>query len=673
MKYNLKKLFTLLLVAVMVILMMPMSALADSATSGDFTYTDNSDGTCTVTGYTGSDTDVAIPDMMENLTVTRIGNNAFQGCGLIDVNIPYTVTNIGANAFDDNSLTAVQMPMSLTRIEASAFANNNMSSVTFPSCVEFIGANAFATNTLTEIMLPKPDNNYIGKWTNSTGDEFVGEDLVPVAGEYTRNEYLPIFDYYVMEEELGIVSICDYNGLETDVVIPEKLNGYIVYRIDYKAFYDNGLTSVSLPSSVVEMGGEAFAGNASLTSINLPSGYKGYENSWTDFSGNEFASGAAITDLTKRYFAKLAFLEYEGDALIMHHYPDAVCAVPSTICGMTVKYIYNGAYDTRGITQLTMPDSILAIGAYAFVGNSITSVTLPEGIISIGPGAFLDNEGLESFSLPESPEGYISYWKEFEFSGGVCSVASEETQMRMPAPTITEVTGGYTVTNFRYAYTWDRNELKEYTITFKDSDGTVIKTVKLNYGADIEYPADPTKEGHEFNGWDSDLKTMPAKDVTITATYISKEVPRGNITGTLVDSDGNPIVGKVVKLHSKVITTVTDSKGRFTFADVALVDHTLIIESTEGNELGRYELSFGKSDSTSYSVDETDVDVNVTSSTVAIDILVNVSDDGKVSIEEITFAENPQTGDESSSLWWAALALAVILCAGAAVRKKATN
>lgn len=711
------RLFTLLLVLTLILTLLPTSALADADICGDFEYLVNGESSCAVTGYLGSSLDVTIPDKLDGYTVTEIGMNAFKDDGLTSVVIPDTVQMIGSNAFYGNKLSSVTLSSSVWLIGVNAFGENTVDSV-----------------TMTEFTLPEPEEGYISRWSDTDSNVYSGGDSVTVSGQYERTYYRPFFDYYFIDEYLKIICIYQYNGPDGDVVIPETIDGYIVHEIAYSAFSDKGITSVTLPSSVMRIHENAFANNSGLASITLPASYKGYVNTYIDGSGNEYAAGSQITDFTKEYKAKVGFVETpEGKAVITHFTPDSrVCVIPSKISNLTVWGIYEEACVSEGITKLTLPNTITHVGEAAFADNELTSVTLPSSIKLVARYAFEANEDLESFNLPEAPQGYTSYWNEYERDGGdVCSVESESEEMA-PATTrppviINEVNGGYTVTNFSNAYEWVRNEpnkytvtfkdldgtviktvtqdygtaieypqlaekegytagwdseletvpaenititaaytVNQYTVTFKDSDGTVMKTAKVDFGTAIDYPADPTREGYIFDGWDSDLKTMPAENITITASYISAEAPRGNITGTLLDSDGNPIAGKTVKLHSKVVTTVTDSKGRFTFTNVPLVDHELIIESSEGTELGRYDLSFGKSDSTSYSVDDTDVDVNVTSNTVAIDILVNVSNSGEVSIEKITFGENPQTGDtETASTWivWVILAVFVVAVA----------
>lgn len=64
---------------------------------------------CSVTGYEGVPTVVAIPETYEGLPVTSIGQDAFAGCtGLISVTIPDSVTSMGDHTFRDCSkLTSV--------------------------------------------------------------------------------------------------------------------------------------------------------------------------------------------------------------------------------------------------------------------------------------------------------------------------------------------------------------------------------------------------------------------------------------------------------------------------------------------------------------------------------------------------------------------------------------
>lgn len=49
-----------------------------------------------------------------------------------------------------------------------------------------------------------------------------------------------------------------------------------------------------------------------------------------------------------------------------------------------------------------------------------------------------------------------------------------------------------------------------HTVTFKDWDGTVLKTQEVQYGGDAEAPADPDPHGYTFTGWDKAFTNVTA-------------------------------------------------------------------------------------------------------------------------------------------------------------------
>ena len=65
---------------------------------------------------------------------------------------------------------------------------------------------------------------------------------------------------------------------------------------------------------------------------------------------------------------------------------------------------------------------------------------------------------------------------------------------------------------------WAKWEINQYTITFDTNGGSEIAPITQDYGTAITAPADPTREGYTFMGWDREIpKTMPAENITLKA------------------------------------------------------------------------------------------------------------------------------------------------------------
>ena len=74
---------------------------------------------------------------------------------------------------------------------------------------------------------------------------------------------------------------------------------------------------------------------------------------------------------------------------------------------------------------------------------------------------------------------------------------------------------------------WNTNK---YTITFDTAGGSEIAPITQDYGTQITAPADPTREGYTFIGWDTEIPTtMPAENITLKARWKDTEKPTGEI------------------------------------------------------------------------------------------------------------------------------------------------
>ena len=73
-------------------------------------------------------------------------------------------------------------------------------------------------------------------------------------------------------------------------------------------------------------------------------------------------------------------------------------------------------------------------------------------------------------------------------------------------------------------------EINRYTITFDTAGGSEITPITQDYGTAITAPADPTREGYTFMGWDREIPTtMPAENITFKARWKDCEKPTGEI------------------------------------------------------------------------------------------------------------------------------------------------
>jgi len=77
--------------------------------------------------------------------------------------------------------------------------------------------------------------------------------------------------------------------------------------------------------------------------------------------------------------------------------------------------------------------------------------------------------------------------------------------------------------------------INQYTITFDTDGGSAVAPITQDYGTAVTAPADPTKAGYVFVGWDKAIPTtMPAENVTITAKWRVRNVI-DNIIDNVVD------------------------------------------------------------------------------------------------------------------------------------------
>ena len=106
--------------------------------------------------------------------------------------------------------------------------------------------------------------------------------------------------------------------------------------------------------------------------------------------------------------------------------------------------------------------------------------------------------------------------------------------------------GGTETGNKEY---WAKWEINQYTITFDTNGGSKIAPITQDYGTKITAPADPTRKGYTFKGWDKEIpKTMPAENMTVKAQW---EINQYTIT---FDTNGGSEIAPITQDYGTAIT-----------------------------------------------------------------------------------------------------------------------
>lgn len=124
----------------------------------DFLYVIYDDGTVEITKYTGEDTDVTIPSVLDGYPVGRIGNAAFENCTtIVNITMWPNPISIGKAAFKGcSSLVDFSIPSSVTEISESVFENcTSLETIIIWGDITSIGASAFRNcSSLTDVNIP---------------------------------------------------------------------------------------------------------------------------------------------------------------------------------------------------------------------------------------------------------------------------------------------------------------------------------------------------------------------------------------------------------------------------------------------------------------------------------------------------------------------------------------
>ena len=246
--------------------------------------------------------------------------------------------------------------------------------------------------------------------------------------------------------------------------------------------------------------------------------------------------------------------------------------------------------------------------------------TLPTDVTRTGYTfkGWYDNENLTGSpvtAIGDTETGNKEYWAKWEINQYTVTVKPENGKADI---TITQDYGtpitAPTLTREGYQFNgWDKAfpttmpaenltitakwKVNSYTITFDTAGGSEIAPITQDYGTAIVAPADPTREGYTFIGWDMEIPTtMPAENITLKARWKDSEKPTGEIKiseNSWKAFLNNITFGLFFKDTQTVTINAADNSGESVTVEYLLSNKELTKTELDGMTFTAYTAPFG--------------------------------------------------------------------------------
>jgi len=396
---------------------------------------------------------ITLPD-----TITTIKNIGFAGCtSLQSITLPDTITSVEYGVFEGcTSLQSITLPSNLTQIYDTTFSTcTSLTTIVIPSLVTYITYGAFynCSNLSSITFLGNkptiqinsfyglPDNATFYYYSNTSGwDETTTIDgdgySYPLVDLYV-NEYSSYGLIYESDDQITVVG---FNGTQAKLLIPNNVTTItlevnntvthikiesgvsIIYGITYfvllkeivingntlTSIYDTAfnnctsLTSINLPSSLINIGARAFNECSSLTSIHLPS-------SLNTVGANIFTNCTSLNTVTidemNESFTIIgkALCSYDGSILYSYYdYISTSYTLPDSVIEIEEESFLNntilesvtlnnvvilnnwGFKNCTNLSSITLSNTLTTIGNHALQNIAVTSITIPASVTTIG-------------------------------------------------------------------------------------------------------------------------------------------------------------------------------------------------------------------------------------------------------------------------------------------------
>ncbi|MBO5518853.1 MAG: leucine-rich repeat protein [Candidatus Methanomethylophilus sp.] len=424
--------------------------------------------------YVGKIKSVSLPS-----TLITIGKDSFAGTSITALEIPDHVTTIGSTAFSDTHIESLTIGKSVSSIDSGAFYNSSKLTAVVYNAVNVTSASSlfndgaeyedFTLTIGTEVKsIPA---KMFQRITRLTGALVLPDSVLSVgANAFDGCTGLSSIEFGDNLQNIGQEAFKGCSGL-TDIFF--GTNDLIISN---SAFKDcSGVSALTVPSNVTSIGAAAFSGMTSLVQINF--------NANCEITGNGAIFNAAAPNCV------VTFGEGVTTVPTMLFYG---CANLKTVnYNDDIETIGRYAFNSTGITVITLPDSVRTIDQYAFVDCSyVTEITIPSAVESV------DSTSFNGFSF-------------FDLNGDRLSHNAGK------------------LAGYKFTGTPQRMEKCDTGFSFETNGGSAIGDLIGIEGKAVPSVDEPTKSHYTFGGWYSDeslstpytIAKFPGTHITLYAQW----------------------------------------------------------------------------------------------------------------------------------------------------------
>lgn len=353
----------------------------------------------------------------------------------------------------------------------------------------FIGHSSY-TSVYTMTKVSNTDNLYrytMPSWSGATYVAFANGSSTWGSGSWGPSNRTNASHYTNVYNNYG------FNSGSYYVCVPASTSNNASLSINYKSSVANLNLTTMANVYAADAGSTSYTSNAAAGTVSV-SGYymSGYSAVSTRAAVSSSSSTAyASTTLAPGSTATFTATPNSGYTFVGWSTSSSVSDIVSTEA--TYKYSYGISYTAKTVYALFQKEEV----KYSY------TVSADEG------GTVSPTSGSATTDTGETITATANTGYEFDkwtvTNGRVDDASSAITTFYPTADGATATASFKKLT---------------YTVKFVDYDGTVLRTQTVEYGASATAPADPTRDGYNFSGWDTTYSNVTS-DLTVTATYVA--------------------------------------------------------------------------------------------------------------------------------------------------------